>query len=202
MALNSPKSKPSEKSATGRRKARSSAVVKEEKTHGGAFFAIQQPLIHLIEEYLLTHLVSGKKMTLKTFCERSGMTVANMTGIVNGNRWVAKCSRETIEKLASVLEIPILQLYVLSGFITTADVIYSTNIDETVSAIFRKMSKDKRMSFRVPSEDVWNTWPMSAKLSLCMMYEQMIEKVLFRYANLESADAEASPEAGSESASA
>lgn len=188
MAVNSPKLK-AVKSATRSKKARPSEVVMEEKVSGGAFFAIQQPLIHLVEEYLLTHLVSGKKMTLKTFCERSGMTVANMTAIVNGNRWVAKCSRETIEKLASVLEIPILQLYVLSGFITTSDVIYSTNIDETVSAIFRKMSKDKRMSYRVPSEIIWNTWPMSAKLTVCMMYEQMIEKVLFRYANLDSPEA-------------
>jgi hypothetical protein len=56
-------------------------------------------------------------------------------------------------------------------------------MDETVSAIYRQMAKDKRMSYRAPTEDVWDTWPMSAKLSLCMMYESMIEKVLLRYAS-------------------
>lgn len=152
---------------------------------GGAFFATQQPLIQLIEEYLWTHLVNGKKMSLRVFCERSGMTVANMTAIINGNRWVAKCSRETIDMLAAILEIPVLQVFVLSGFFSTKDVIFSANIDETVSAIFRKMAKDKRMSYRCPTEEVWNSWPMSAKLHSCMMYEQMIEKVLFRYAALE-----------------
>ena len=177
---------------TNIKKARSRVVVteeKEEKAAGGPFFAIQQSLIHLIEEYLLTHLVSGKKMTLKVFCERSGMTVANMTAIVNGNRWVAKCGRETIEKLASSLEIPVLQVYVLSGFIKTSDVVFSTNIDETIAAIFRKMAKDNRMSYKAPSETEWNTWPMSAKLSMCMMYEAMIGKVLLRYANVESDEA-------------
>lgn len=153
-----------------------------DQSSGGAFFTIQRPLIHLIEEYLLTHPVAGKRMTLKIFCEQSGLSVNNMTGIINGNRWVAKCSREIIEKLANFLEIPVLQVFILSGFITTSDMAYTSNIDETVNAIYRSMCKDKRMSFRAPTEAVWNTWPMSAKLSLCMMYEQMIEKILFRYA--------------------
>jgi hypothetical protein len=157
----------------------------DKESPGGTFFSQQQPLIHLIEEYLLTHLVAGKKMTLKVFCERSGMTVANMTAIINGNRWVAKCGRETIDKLAATLEIPVLQIYVLSGFITASDVIFSANIAETMEAVFRKMSKDKRMSFRAPTEEVWQTWPQSAKLHFCMMYEDMIGKVLFRYANIE-----------------
>jgi hypothetical protein len=165
------------------------APIKDAKTvqiaeaDGGAFFAIQKPLIHLVEDYLMTHLVAGKRMTLKVFCEKSGMTVANMTAIVNGNRWVAKCSRDTVEKLAAVLEIPVLQVYVLSGFITAEDVVYKTHLDETVSAIYRQMAKDNRMSYRAPTEAVWDTWPMSAKLSLCMMYESMIEKVLLRYAS-------------------
>ena len=148
----------------------------------GDFFAIQQPLTHLVEEYLLTHLVSGRKMTLKVFCERSGMTVANMTAIMNGNRWVAKCSRETIDKLANILEIPVLQIYVLSGFITSKDVIFSGNLEETISAIFRKMAKDQRMNYKVPNEANWNKWPLDAKLALCMMYEEMTDRVLFRYA--------------------
>lgn len=154
----------------------------DEQNSGKAFFAIQRPLIHLIEEFLLTHPVAGKRMTLKVFCELSGMTVANMTGIINGNRWVAKCSRDTVEKLAAALEIPVLQVYILSGFIRTTDMAFTTNVEETVNAIYRTMVKDKRMTYRAPIESVWDTWPMSAKLSLCMMYEQMIEKVLFRYA--------------------
>lgn len=151
-------------------------------TGRAAFFAIQKPLIHLIEEYLLTHPDGGKKMTLKLFCEQSGITVANMTAIINGNRWVAKCSRDTIEKLAAALEIPVLQIYIMSGFIKTEDVVYSANVEETVDAIYRKMVRDKRMTYRAPTAEVWETWPMSAKLSVCMMYETLIDKVLLRYA--------------------
>lgn len=152
-------------------------------SNGGAFFSIQKPLIHLIEEYLITHPDGKKSMTMKAFCELSGLTVANMTAIINGNRWAAKCSRETIEKLAAALEIPVLQIFILSGFITGKDVVFSANIEETVEAIYRRMVKDSRMHYRAPTEAVWEIWPMSAKLSLCMMYEEMIGKVLLRYAS-------------------
>jgi hypothetical protein len=69
-----------------------------------------------------------------------------MAAIINGNRWGAKCSRETVEKLAITLKIPVLKVHVLSGFITTEDVVHKTHIDETVAAIDRQMVKDKRMS--------------------------------------------------------
>lgn len=153
-----------------------------EESGGGAFFEIQKPLIQLIEDYLLSHPVGGKKMTLKAFGEHSSLNVANLKAIVNGNRWAAKCSREIVKKLAIALEIPVLQVYLLAGFFSAEDVVYSTNIDETVEAIYRKMVKDKRVTFRCPSEVVWNTWPMSAKLSVCMFYEALTEKYLLRYA--------------------
>ena len=153
-----------------------------DESGGGAFFEIQKPLIQLIEDYLLGHPVGGKKMTLKAFSEHSGLNVANLTAIVNGNRWAAKCSREIVKKLAVALEIPVLQVYMLAGFFSMEDVVYTTSIDETVEAIFRKMIKDKRVTFRCPSEEVWNTWPMSAKLSVCMFYEALTEKYLLRYA--------------------
>lgn len=148
---------------------------------GGAFFALQNPLIHLIEEYLLTHPVDGKRMTLKTFSEMSDISVANLTAIVNGNRWVAKSSRETIEKLAKMLEIPVLQVYVLSGFITSDDLVCRTSIDETVDAILRRMSRDKTTAQRLPGEQEWMRWPLSAKISMAMMYEALTEKVMLRY---------------------
>ena len=153
---------------------------------GGAYFKIQEPLIHLIEDFLQNHPIDGKKMTRKAFCEKADISVPNLTAITNGNRWVAKCSREIIEKIAKTLKIPVLQVYTMSGFIRPEDIAHTTDIDETVDAIYRKMKKDSRMTIRVPSRDVWDAWPMSAKLTVCMMYEALIEKVLLRYANFDS----------------
>lgn len=154
----------------------------KEQGYENEFYSIQRPLIHLIEEYLLINSVEGKRMTIKRFCELAGVQDATMTAILTGNRWVAKCSRDTVEKLAITLKIPVLQVYIFSGFIQSADMLYSSDVEETVHKIYLSMVKDKRMAYRAPIESVWTGWPISAKLSLCMMYEQLTEKVLFRYA--------------------
>jgi hypothetical protein len=153
----------------------------ESSQGGGAFFAIQNPLIHLIDEYLLTHPVDGKRMTLKVFSEKSGISVGNLTAIVNGNRWAAKISRDAIERLATTLEIPVLQVFVLSGFLSSDDLVCRTDIEETVNAILRRMSRDKTTAQRLPGEEEWMNWPLSAKISMSMMYEALTTKTLLRY---------------------
>lgn len=156
-----------------------------EEIAANSYLEIQQPLIYQIEEYLQNHPVSGKKMTLKEFCARSGLLMPNMTAIINGTRWAAKSNRESLEKLACILNLPVLQIYILSGFIKPSDVVFSTDIDETVEVIFRTITLDKRLGYRAPSPAVWATWPISAKLHFCMLYEQCVSKMLFRYANIE-----------------
>ena len=158
-------------------------VTQVEDSSGGSFFNLQRPLVHLIEEYLATHPVDGKAMTIKTFAELTGISTSNITAILTGTRWAGNSTRETVESLAKVLEIPVLQFYILSGFIKSEDVVLNVNIEETLEAIYRMMLRDKRVSYRVPREEVWATWPMSAKLSMCMMYEALIDKVLLRYAS-------------------
>lgn len=104
------------------------------KEQGGEneFYSIQRPLINLIEEYLLINSFEGKRMTIKRFCELSGVPAATMTAILTGNRWVAKCNRDTVEKLATTLKIPILQVYILAGFIRSSDMLYSSGVEEIV----------------------------------------------------------------------
>ena len=160
----------------------STGLADQDNSHGGSFFSIQTPLISTIEDYLLAHPVNSKKMTIKTFCEKSGIGMGVMTAILNGNRWVARCSRDTVEKLAAALGTSVLQIYLLSGFLKTEDIVFSEGIDETLEAIYRKMRRDKTVNFRIPLQAEWDSWPMSAKLTVCMFYESLIEKVLLHYA--------------------
>ncbi len=150
----------------------------------GDFFEAQRDLISLIDDYRLTHLVENKKMSLKAFAEHAGISVPIITAITNGNRFIANCTRETIEKLAAALEIPVLQIYILCGFIKNEDVVYTANIDSTLEVIYRMMSRDKVMTFKLPQKAVWDTWPKSAKIAFAMMYEDLTSKVLLRYINL------------------
>lgn len=148
---------------------------------GGLFYGKQKPLIDLIETYMLAHQVSGKKMAMTVFSERAGISLSTMTAIMVGNRWIAKCDRAVLEKLALFLEIPLLEVLFLSGYVKTEDAIFSANLEKQLSTIYLTMRMDLRMSFRAPSQEVWDSWPTSAKLAVCMMYQDMISEVLFRY---------------------
>jgi len=122
-------------------------------------------------------------MSLKEFAEYSNISVPIITAITNGNRWAAKTSRETIEKLAKALEIPVMQVYILCGFIKQEDVIYTANIDNTLELVYRQMAKDQLMTHKLPKKEVWDTWPQSAKITVAMMFEDLKNKIFMRYSN-------------------
>ena len=146
------------------------------------YYKLQLPIINLIEEYCITNAVEGRKMLVREFAEQSGISAPSVVAIMNGTRWVAQCNREIIVKLALTLKVPVMQIFTMSGFLTAKDVIMPLNQEETMDAIYRKMAKDKRMEYRAPTQIVWDSWPESAKLTVCMMYEDLIGQALFRYA--------------------
>lgn len=147
----------------------------------GPFYDIQQPLICMIEDYLVDNAVNGKKMLSREFCERADIPVARITAIMHGHHWAAKCGRELLGKLAGILKVPVMQIYVMSGFLAAEDMVYSENLDDTLDKIYSLMRTDTRVSFRAPAKSVWESWPQSAKLSVCMLYEQVLGSVLLRY---------------------
>ena len=144
-----------------------------------------------IDEYFLAHQSNGKRMSIKKFCELADVNPMEMSCIMNGHRWLPRFNRSMIEKIATILEIPVMQVYALSGFIKSEDFVFGSNVNETLNAIYRQILQDKHVSFKAPSEEEWNTWPLSAKLSVCMIYESLIEKKLLRYADALMADEKA-----------
>ena len=151
---------------------------------GGSFHQIQEPIIMLIDDYRRLHPVDGKKMTLKEFAERAGLPFANLTGIVNGHRWVARSQRDVIDKLAAILEIPVLQFYVMCGFIKAGDTVSTLSLEKTLNLIHKQMIADQAVAFRVPAKAAWDAWPMDAKLCFCMLYEAYTNKRLLQYAQI------------------
>jgi len=164
-----------------------SQVVKQSSTKGeegggGDFYAIQYPVIKMIDDYMTQHPHDGKKMTIKMFAERSGVSIVNLMGVMNGHRWLARCNRDMIDKLASFLEVPVLQIFIMCGFIRAEDVVITQSLEKSLDLIHEVMMKDQAAAYRVPGIEAWNKWPLDAKLCLCMMYEAYTHKRLMRYA--------------------
>ena len=149
---------------------------------GGEFYAQQYPVIKLIEEYMTQHPVNGKKMTIKAFAEIADIPHATLGSIMNGYRWIARSSRDLVEKLAACLEVPVLQIYSMSGFISPSDVVATQSLDKMLNAIHQTMLVDPGAYYRVPSVKAWSQWPIDARLCYCMMYEAYTNKRLMRYA--------------------
>ena len=154
----------------------------EHNPRKGPYFDIQRDLISLIEHFMLNAGPHGGSISVETFSAMSGITKSNIGSILRGQRWVGRCERELIEALAKVLKVPVLQIYLLSGFIKPEDTVFSLGMKDTLDAIFSKMRKDTLVSGRIPGRSQWDSWPVSAKLSLCMMYELVTQKTLMRYA--------------------
>jgi len=147
----------------------------------GDFFLIQQNLISVIDEFRFVNSSGAKKMTLKAFAEYADISVPIITAITTGNRWAAKASRETIKKLAKALKVPVVQIYILSGFLTHEDFILCHEIEDTIELVYRQMAKDAMMTTKLPERSEWDKWPQSAKIALCMFYEDIVDKTFFRY---------------------
>ena len=154
----------------------------EDLEGGGDYYSIQYPVIKMIDEYMSRHPVNNKKMTLKMFAEKSQISTVNLMGIMNGYRWLARCNRDLIDKLAAFLEVPVLQIFIMSGFITADDVVVTESLEKSLDLIHGQMMMDQAAAYRVPGIEAWAKWPLDARLCLCMMYEAYTHKRLMRYA--------------------
>ena len=60
-------------------------------------------------------------MTLKKFAEKAVILPSVIGSILTGHAWAARCRRDVIEKLARILGVPVIQIYLLAGFFRLDD---------------------------------------------------------------------------------
>jgi hypothetical protein len=154
------------------------------QSEDGEYYDLQYPIIKMIEDYMVMHPVDGKKMTVKLFAEKAGIPLPNLFGVMNGHRWLARSSRELIQKLSDILEIPVFQIYTMCGFITAQDIVPTQSLDKVLDVVYDAMIVDQSVTYRVPGRKAWASWPQDAKLCLVMMYEAYLGKRLQQYASV------------------
>lgn len=146
--------------------------------------AEQADLIAVIEQHLAELGEDGRAMSVKDFAARAGIHQATISGILSGNRRASTMSRETVQRLAAALRMPVLQFYALAGHIKPDDLIYSASLPDTLASLYRVMRADKAFAGRCPDSATWASWPDSARLAVAMLYEQMSQRRLLQYAQV------------------
>jgi len=148
-------------------------------------YETQKPLIDVIEAYLIANPNGGRAMTLGDFSKRTHISPPQISSLLSGRAKASSLSREKIELLAQTLGIPVLQVYILSGFIRTADAmtLVGDRGAEAIEDSYKKMCGDPSFYFCAPNKIEWKSWPDSAKKCLVLVYQcAMLDRLKKLYA--------------------
>jgi transcriptional regulator with XRE-family HTH domain len=86
--------------------------------------------------------------------------------------------REVLKRAAEFLEIPVAQAYVLAGILRPEDFYYKPTLDEKIEAAYQNMRENGLWSGFAPSEAHWGRLPKDVKLTLAVLYEQVVNQDL------------------------
>jgi hypothetical protein len=151
-----------------------------------AFFAKQRGL-HLALNAFVRNMAYESKSTptIGAVADAIGVNRVLLSAVINGGVYLPSCKRETIEKFAKALQIPVLQIYLLCSFFTADDYVYSANLSDDLDAIFRTtIIGSKDLAMQTPQLETWAKWPQSAKLYFVLMFEAAAQRNLLRKAKV------------------
>ena len=79
-----------------------------------------------------------------------GIPYSYIVAIKNGMHRIAKADQSTVEKFAIYLDVPLVQIYIWSGFFKPMDFISKRTMKDGLSQAFDRMSNDPIMATIVP----------------------------------------------------
>jgi len=115
-----------------------------------------------------------------------GIPYSYIVAIKNGMHRIAKADQSTVEKFAIYLDVPLVQIYIWSGFFKPMDFISKRTMKDGLSQAFDRMSNDPIMATIVPSAMDWNNpskWSEEAKLTITRLYELVSNQLFLKHAN-------------------
>ncbi len=95
-------------------------------------------------------------------------------GALNSNRrHINRIEDEKLHLIAKWLRLPMLQIYLLAGKLTTEDCYFHSDIEDQMSRGYKELCKDPFWQTIAPPEQAWNETPTETKLCLLAMYEKL-----------------------------
>ena len=111
-----------------------------------------------------------------------------VVAIKNGVRRVVNSDESTIEKFATYLDVPLIQIYIWGGKFKAVDFVAKRTLVDGINQAFDRMSNDPFMTTIVPSAMDWNNsrkWSQDAKLAFTRLYEALAGELFLKHANVE-----------------
>lgn len=130
--------------------------------------------VQALQDYFIASLnlkMAKGSWTLEVTADKLAMSVTFLRGILAKRRPLTALKRIHIERLADLFDIPIAQVYFMSGILVREDFLWHTDVESRVNAVYEAMRVDRLWTGFIPSVQIWDGWPLSGRLLLAHLYE-------------------------------
>lgn len=117
--------------------------------------------------------------SLPELAEKLDMSYPYLMALARGERPTDKVERKHLVMCAKYLNVPVGQVYLLSGALLPEDFIFEPTKEENIQHVLKAMRNDPLWTAHVPSEKVLKHADPSLKLLICLLYERAARTSFF-----------------------
>jgi transcriptional regulator with XRE-family HTH domain len=144
------------------------------------FTSTQKPFLEALEAAM-----RQQNMSLEELANRLDIPYSYIIAIKNGNRTIGRADSARVEKFATFLKVPPIQIYVWAGELEPRDFIFTDDLDQRLTLAYDRMAKDPVMITILPKKTEWKNpikWPINTKVALVRIYELLFQELLLEHA--------------------
>ena len=134
---------------------------------------------------MIKKVIIDRGLPDRAIADVMGITVIYWNSLANGNRQIRSLGKEKLQMVAEFLGLPLIQVYNLADFFTPEDFVYKKDLDEQLWLSIEKMGSDPTWAGYIPKPDEWAQTPLSVRLTMVLLYEQLSGRQLLAKAEIE-----------------
>lgn len=105
-----------------------------------------------------------------------GLSPSYFSSIAGGLRPVSAFNRDTLDKAADYLHVPLVQVYVLAEHLGPEAFLSKENAVSTADRVYDMMMKDSDWSMVAPTREEWKAMPITVKSTIVLLYQKLVQK--------------------------
>lgn len=119
-----------------------------------------------------------------------GITTVYWNSLANGHRPIARLPKAKLQRLADFLNVPLIQVYILSGHFEPQDFIIMRQHEAELDMMVENMRLHPKWVALAPTVEEWAQMPVRMKLLIASLFEQVVHKSFLAHAKMEHASAQ------------
>lgn len=127
---------------------------------------VGQRLIDLIRKTLIDRGLPERHMVALL-----GVSQSYWHSLTNGHRSLQALSKEKLQRLATFLELPLIQVCVLAGQFSAEDFVVARGLDEELERVVAALRSDARWLALAPTQQEWRALPLKVRMLVAALYE-------------------------------